>query len=104
MIGLYTHMTTEDYEPELEEFEKAVLIAMCDAVNNSKAAHVPEGTVCRKFESDLQGNAKTVLKKKLKKDGYIALHPTGGNKTYQLTDKGFRACQIIHDELKKRQL
>ncbi|MCL5782794.1 MAG: hypothetical protein M1476_02655 [Candidatus Thermoplasmatota archaeon] len=96
-------MTTEDEGSELEEFEKAVLIAMCDAVNYSKAGHVPEGTVCRKFKSDLHGDVKTVLKKKLKKDGYIVRHPTGSNNTYQLTDKGFRACQIINDKLRKKQ-
>ncbi|MFG1546169.1 MAG: hypothetical protein AAE976_06690 [Thermoplasmataceae archaeon] len=95
-------MTNEDILSDLKEFDKAVMVAMCDAVNYSKSAHVPEGTVCRKFQSDLQGEAKKVLKKGLKKKGFITLHPTGGNPTYQLTDKGFRACQIIKDEIKKK--
>lgn len=95
-------MASSDSYSDLNDLEKAVMTAMCEAVNNSKSAHIPEGAVSKKFPSNLRGDVKTVLKKSLKKKEYVVMHPTRGSNTYQLTEKGFKMCQIIRDEIRKK--
>lgn len=90
-------MTNEDVTPDLEEIEIAVLIAVCEVVNNSKKGHVPVNAIQSKFPTNLRGDAETILKKGLIRKGYVMRHPTGNNTTYQLTDKGFKACKILKD-------
>ena len=75
-----------------EPLAKAVLIAVADACNYSLNAHVPEGTIVRKFPSHLRGEAKNTLKKLLKTP-YVVRHPTGRNMTYNITHAGIKKAQ-----------
>lgn len=93
-------MSDDNVAPDLDEFEKTILISMCDAVNYSKKGHVPIEAVQTRVAVHLRGDAEDVLKKTLRKKGYVQKHATG-NTNYELTDKGFKTCQIIKkDRLK----
>jgi hypothetical protein len=74
----------------LREFERAVLQACCREMRLSKARHVPEHVVIKRFPG-AEREARKALKKLVAK-GYVGHHPTRGEMTYQLTDMGWKAC------------
>lgn len=78
--------------PELSEIERATLQALADACNYSLSAHVPVEAVTRKFPTHLRGDAKKALKK-LRSKGYCFEHPTGRNRTWQLTPNGLNLAK-----------
>jgi hypothetical protein len=72
---------------QLSTIEKATLHALADACNYSLGAHVPREAVTRRIAANLRGDAKKALRK-LRSKGYCIEHPTGRNRTWQLTPKG----------------
>ncbi len=83
---------------ELTELEKAILASICAATGGSKAAHVPKQYFMRKFQKQSK-LAKRALHR-LVSLGYVVQHPTGGEMTYELTQRGFEVCKAIRDNLR----
>ena len=75
----------------LRDFERAVLQTCCREMHLSKARHVPEHTIVKRFPG-AEREARKALKKLVAK-GYVGAHPTRSEITYQLTDTGFKECQ-----------
>ena len=83
---------------ELTELETAVLVSICKATDGSKSAHVPKQYFMKKFQ-----NQSTLAKRALHNlisSGYVIKHPTGGEMTYELTQRGFEVCKAIRDQLR----
>ena len=72
---------------ELSKIEMATLQALGDACNYSLHAHVPIEAVTRRFRTNLRGDAKKALRN-LRRKGLCSEHPTGRNRTWQLTPDG----------------
>ncbi|MHA1632122.1 MAG: hypothetical protein ACTSXC_04845 [Candidatus Freyarchaeota archaeon] len=75
-------------EEKLTRMERAVLTALAEAVGYSLHAHVPKKYILNKLPKHLRPDASKVLGK-LRANGYIQIHPTKGETTYQLTRKGY---------------
>ena len=82
---------------ELSTIEKAALQALADACNYSLSAHVPIEAVTRRFPSHLRGDAKKALDK-LRRKGFCFEHPTGRNRTWQLTQAGLTMAKSIMEQ------
>jgi len=78
---------------ELPVIERATLQALAHACNYSLTAHVPIEAVTRNFARHLRGDAKKALKK-LRSKGYCIEHPTGRNRTWQLSSEGLRMAKM----------
>lgn len=76
------------------EFERRVLASICKATNGSKSAHVPRPYLMRKFQENKhqKKQAEKALKSLIAR-GYVYLHTTGGEMTYQMTDAGWKICR-----------
>ena len=85
------------------EFERLVLISICRATKESKSAHVPRQYFMKKFQADKhqKKNAEKSLQSLIVR-GYVVLHPTRGEMTYQLTDEGLRVCREVSSHRRKR--
>lgn len=75
----------------LREFERAVLQMCCREMHLSKARHVPEHTIIKRFPG-AEREARKALRKLVAK-GCVGAHPTRNEMTYQLTNLGFEECQ-----------
>jgi hypothetical protein len=78
----------------LPKDEQATLVALAEACHFSLNAHVPVEAVTRKFPKHLRGEAKKSLEK-LRRKGYCVEHPTGRNRTWQLTHTGLNVAMTI---------
>jgi len=78
----------------LSPVETATLQALADACNYSLSAHVPKEAITRRAHPNLRGDVKKSLKK-LRSKGYCFEHPTGGNMTWQLTQRGLTMARNI---------
>ena len=77
----------------LNEFEIAILISLCKATKTSKSAHIPQPYFMKKFQ-----NQKKLANKALHSLialGYVVIHPTRGDTTYDLTEEGINICRIL---------
>ncbi|VVB63937.1 Uncharacterised protein [uncultured archaeon] len=72
-------------------FEAAVLIAICRATKMSKSSHVPEKAFARKFPNE--GRLVKKALRELIREGYVRMHPTRGEMTYELTAGGLAFCR-----------
>ena len=82
--------------------ERRVLTSICQATNSSKSAHVPKPYFMKKFQQDKR--TKKLAEKALVSliaHGYVSLHKTRNETTYELTDIGldptFRINTPIHN-------
>ena len=73
---------------------RATLIRLAEVCNYSPRAHCPEGKILTSFASHDKGEVKKILKK-LVKEGYAHLHPTGRNMTYNISKSGLSKAQIF---------
>ena len=77
-------------------FERLVLISLCKATNVSKSAHVPKPYFMKKFQEDKhQKKAAEKALLSLIARGYVRMHPTRGEMTYDLTEEGVRLCREL---------
>ena len=83
---------------KLNQLELAVLACICTATGGSKSAHVPEQYFMRKFQKQMKMANRSLHR--LISLGYVAKHPTGGEMTYELTQRGFEVCRAIRDQLR----
>lgn len=82
----------------LRPFELEVLRRTCVELHLSKAMHLPEQAITKRFPG-AEKEARKALKKLIAK-GYIGPHPTRGGMTYQLTESGWDLCrEMKRDEL-----
>ncbi len=75
----------------IDDLDKAVLLSICKSAHLSKSAHVPERAFARKIPA-----AGSEVKKALRKLislGYVQMHPTRVEMTYQLTGDGLKLCR-----------
>ena len=59
----------------------------------SKSSHVPERAFARRFPN--QGRLIKKALRELIRDGYVRMHPTRGEMTYELTGVGLAFCREI---------
>jgi predicted MarR family transcription regulator len=83
---------------ELNAIQKAILVSLCTKTKGSKGAHLPKPYFMNKPQ--IQGHKADRALRELVALGYIRKHPTGGETTYELDDRGFEACQKIRDQRK----
>jgi Mn-dependent DtxR family transcriptional regulator len=67
-------------------FEAAVLVSTYKATKTSKSAHVPERSFARRFPNE--GRLVKKALRELIREGYVRMHPSRGEMTYELTDEG----------------
>ncbi|MGD0952619.1 MAG: hypothetical protein ABR985_09530 [Methanotrichaceae archaeon] len=72
-------------------FEATVLVSICKATKMSKSSHVPERAFARRFPN--QGRLIKKALRELIRDGYVRMHPTRGEMTYELTRDGLAFCR-----------
>jgi Mn-dependent DtxR family transcriptional regulator len=72
-------------------FEAAVLVSICKATKMSKSSHVPERAFARKFPNE--GRLVKKALRELIREGYVTMHPTRGEMTYELTREGLAFCR-----------
>ena len=57
----------------------------------SKSSHVPERAFARKFPN--KGRLVKKALRELIREGYVTMHPTRGEMTYELTREGLTFCR-----------
>jgi predicted transcriptional regulator len=72
-------------------FEAAVLVSICKATRMSKSSHVPERAFARRFPNE--GRLVKKALRELIREGYVRMHPTRGEMTYELTVDGLEFCR-----------
>jgi Mn-dependent DtxR family transcriptional regulator len=72
-------------------FEAAVLVSICKATRISKSSHVPERAFARRFPNE--GRLVKKALRELIREGYVRMHPTRGEMTYELTAEGLAFCR-----------
>ncbi|VVB72165.1 Uncharacterised protein [uncultured archaeon] len=85
---------------ELNAIQKAILVDFCSKTKGSKGAHLPKPYFKNKPQT--QGRKAERALRELIALGYIKKHPTGGETTYELDERGFEACLEIREERKAR--
>lgn len=83
----------------ITDFERDILVKLCQATNTAKAAHVPEHVLVRRFPN-LGHRVRKALSKLISK-GYVARHPTRNEMTYQLTEIGWEECRKLKEEARR---
>ena len=80
----------------LSLYEELVLTSICRATRISKSSHVPRPYFMKKFQNNKheRKEAENALLSLLA-GGYVHQHPTRGEMTYQLSDKGLHTCREI---------
>jgi len=86
----------------LGEFKRLVLMSICKATNGSKSAHVPRPYFMKKFQEDKhqKKQAEKALKSLIAR-GYVHLHATGREMTYQMTEAGWKICREMIAEARR---
>ncbi|MFX0104347.1 MAG: hypothetical protein ACFE75_02510 [Candidatus Hodarchaeota archaeon] len=74
---------------DLNETEKAVLFACCDANNFSLKSRVPIEAIAKRVQ--ISGKFFKKVIRLLLSNGFIREHPSGRKTTYELTRKGWKA-------------
>jgi predicted transcriptional regulator len=80
--------------------EAAVLISICKATKTSKSAHVPEKSFARRIHDG--GRLIKKALRELVREGYLRMHPTRGEMTYELTNEGLAFCRELARQSKWR--
>ncbi len=80
----------------ITDFERDILVKLCQETGMAKAAHLPEHVLVRRFPN-LGHRVRKALSKLISK-GYVARHPTRNEMTYQLTDIGREECRRMREQ------
>ncbi|MHA1755793.1 MAG: hypothetical protein ACTSVV_03415 [Promethearchaeota archaeon] len=85
---------------DLNNFEKDVLLAICDANNFSTTSHVPIEAIMRRINRPQLKYFKKTFKTLLT-NGFVQKHPVGRSRvTFNLTTKGKKAGMKISEQYK----
>ena len=87
----------------IDAIERRVLTSICQATNSSKSAHIPKPYFMKKFRQDKR--TKKLAEKALISliaHGYVSLHKTRNETTYQLTDCGLEICREVFQKYSRR--
>jgi hypothetical protein len=87
----------EDIE-ELNAIQKTILVSLCTKTKGSKGAHLPKPAFMNKPQ--LQGRKADRALRELVALLYIGRHPTGGETTYELNERGFEVCRKLREQRK----
>ncbi|WP_348305023.1 hypothetical protein [Methanothrix sp.] len=82
----------------LNAIQKAILVGLCMKTKGSKGAHLPKHAFMNKPQ--IQGRKADKALRELVAFGYIKKHPTGGETTYELNDRGFDVCMRLRERRK----
>ena len=80
---------------ELNSLQKAILVSFCKSAKGSKSAHWPTPYFMNKPQ--IQGRKAERALRELVALGYMKKHPTSGETTYELDDRGFEVCRELRD-------
>ena len=80
----------------LREFELIVLQQTCVGLHMSKAMRVSEHAIIKRFPG-AEREAKKALHK-LVTQGYVGMHPTRSEMTYQMTQMGWEECRRMKEQ------
>ena len=83
---------------ELNDLQKAILVSLCSATKGSKGSHLPKPAFMKKIQ--LQGRKADRALRELITLGYMKKHPTRGETTYELDERGFMVCRVLRDQSK----
>lgn len=83
---------------ELNDIQKAILVSLCIKTKGSKGAHLLKPYFMNKHK--IQGRKADRALRELIALGYIKKHPTGGETTFELDERGFEACRRINEQRK----
>jgi DNA-binding transcriptional regulator PaaX len=83
----------------LTDFERDILVKLCQETSMAKSAHLSEHVLVHRFPN-LGHRVRRALSKLISK-GYVARHPTRNEMTYQLTDIGREECREMKEEALK---
>ena len=97
--------------PDLSEMERVLLYAIARANDFKLGKHSSKHVIKRYYPKELKIGKKTQVFKKLESRGYGRLerkeliwrHPTRGEITWNLTDKGLTTALELKDELEASQ-
>ena len=96
MLVVWRHKLSNDNE--LSTVQRAMILSLCRATSGGKGAHVPKPYFMNKPK--FQGRKGEKVLRELVSLGYIIVHPTGGQTTYSLGERGLEICRKIRDELR----
>lgn len=80
----------------LNAIQKAILVGLCTKTKGSKEAHLPKPAFMNKPQT--QGHKADKALRELVALGYIKKHPTGGETTYELNDRGLEVCRKLREQ------
>lgn len=88
-----------DNTEDIDKLQKAILANLCMKTKGSKGAHLPEPYFMNKPQ--FQGRKGSRALRELVALGYIKVHPTGGETTYELDERGFKVCRELQEQRRK---
>lgn len=80
----------------ITDFERAVLVKLCQETTMARAAHLPERVLVHRFPN--LGHRVRKALNKLAHKGYVTRNPTRNEMTYQLTDIGVDECRRMKEK------
>jgi len=83
---------------QLTDIQKLILYSLCRATQGSRDAHVPKPYFMNRPR--LQGRKAERALRDLVAFNYILKHPTGGEMTYALDERGLEECRKLRDKLR----
>ena len=83
---------------ELNSLQKAILVSFCKSTKGSKSAHLPTPYFMNKPQ--IRGHKAERGLRELVALGYMKKHPTRGETTYELDDRGFDVCRKLREQRK----
>jgi hypothetical protein len=77
-------------------YGRRVLISICGGTKERKTAHIPRRYFTKRFQNDKHQKKEDerALRSFIAR-GYMRMHPTHGEMTYELTDDGLAFCHEI---------
>lgn len=77
----------------LNGIQKSILVGLCMKTKGSKEAHLPKQAFMNKPQT--KGKKADRALRELVAFGYITKHPTGGDLTYELSERGYDVCRKL---------
>ena len=84
---------------DLTDIQKLILQSLCTATQGGKGSHVPKTYFMSK--PALQDHKAKKALRDLVALNYVLQHPTGGEMTYALDERGLEVCRKLREELRR---
>ena len=83
---------------EVSRIQKLILYSLCRATNGGKGSHVPKHYFMGR--PGLQGHKADKALRELVALNYIIKHPTAGEMTYALDERGLELCRELREQVR----